>query len=74
MSDRWKYQLKMGGLWGVFMIVFMTLFEIKEKPLAQQLSDKNFYIRAVAYVGLGIFFLGYMSWKEKIKREKQNKP
>jgi hypothetical protein len=31
MSERWKYQLKMGGFWGVFMVVFMTLFELKEK-------------------------------------------
>jgi hypothetical protein len=34
MSERWKYQIKSGGLWGVFMVIFMTMFEISEKPLA----------------------------------------
>jgi len=69
MSDRWKYQLKMGGFWGVFMVVFMTLFELKEKTVSQQLSDNNFYVRAVSYIVIGIFVLGYFSWKEKVKRE-----
>lgn len=69
MSERWKYQIKTGGLWGVFMVVFMTLFEISEKPLAQQLQSGEFYFRAVVYIVLGIFILGYFNWKAKIKRE-----
>ncbi len=73
MSERWKYQLKMGGFWGVFMVIFMTLFELKEKTISQQLSDNNFYIRAVSYIVIGIFVLGYFSWKEKVKREKIEK-
>ncbi|GAA4067573.1 hypothetical protein GCM10022389_10830 [Flavobacterium cheonanense] len=73
MSDRWKYQLKMGGFWGVFMVVFMTLFELKEKTISQQLSENNFYIRAVSYIVIGIFVLGYFSWKEKVKRENSAK-
>ncbi len=73
MSERWKYQLKMGGFWGVFMVVFMTLFELKEKTISQQLSENNFYIRAVSYIVIGIFVLGYFSWKEKVKREKIDK-
>jgi len=73
MSERWKYQLKMGGFWGVFMVIFMTLFELKEKTISQQLSDANFYVRAVSYIVIGIFVLGYFSWKEKIKREKNDK-
>jgi hypothetical protein len=73
MSERWKYQLKMGGFWGVFMVIFMTLFELKEKTISQQLSENNFYIRAVSYIVIGIFVLGYFSWKEKVKREKIEK-
>jgi hypothetical protein len=73
MSERWKYQLKMGGFWGVFMVVFMTLFELNEKPVMQQLADRNFYIRAVSYIVIGIFVLGYFSWKEKVKRENSAK-
>jgi hypothetical protein len=73
MSERWKYQLKMGGFWGVFMVVFMTLFELKEKSVPQQLSENNFYIRAASYIVIGIFVLGYFSWKEKVKRENSAK-
>jgi cell division protein FtsW (lipid II flippase) len=73
MSERWKYQLKMGGFWGVFMVVFMTLLELKEKSVSQQLSDNNFYVRAVSYIVIGIFVLGYFSWKEKVKRENSAK-
>ena len=69
MSERWKYQIKTGGLWGVFMVVFMTLFENSEKPLAQQLHSGEFYFRAIVYIILGIFILGYFNWKAKIKRE-----
>jgi hypothetical protein len=73
MSERWKYQLKMGGFWGVFMVIFMTLFELQEKTISQQLADRNFYIRAVGYIVIGVFVLGYFNWKEKIKRENSDK-
>ena len=73
MSERWKYQLKMGGFWGIFMIIFMTLFEIKEKSISEQLSSKDFYFRAISYLVLGIFVLGYFNWKSKVKREKVDK-
>jgi hypothetical protein len=73
MSERWKYQLKMGGFWGIFMVIFMTLFELQEKTISQQLADRNFYIRAIGYLVIGIFFLGYFNWKEKIKRENSAK-
>nr|WP_294773506.1 hypothetical protein [uncultured Flavobacterium sp.] len=69
MSERWKYQLKFGGFWGVFMVVFMTLFEISEKPFTEQISSYNFYFRAVVYLAVGIFVLGYFNWKAKVKRE-----
>lgn len=69
MSERWKYQLKMGGFWGVFMTVFMTLFEIKEKPFMEQITSYNFYLRAVVYIGVGIFVLGYYNWKQKEKNQ-----
>ena len=69
MNERWKYQLKTGGFWGVFMIVFTTLYALKEKPLATQINDSNFYFRAIGFLLFGIFALGYSSWKSKTKRE-----
>lgn len=69
MSERWKYQVKTGGLWGVFMIVFNVLFEIQEKPLNVQVSSPGFYLRALVFILVGIFVLGYVNWKAKVKRE-----
>jgi hypothetical protein len=73
MSERWKYQIKSGGLWGIFMILFMSLFELKEKLFMEQLSNPNFYIRAIFYLITGVFLLGYFNWKAKLKRENSNK-
>lgn len=69
MSERWKYQIKTGGIWGVFMTVFNILFNIKEIPFSEQAISPIFYIRAVAYIIVGVFVLGYFSWKSKIKQQ-----
>jgi hypothetical protein len=71
MNERWKYQIKTGGGWGIFMSVFMILFEIKEVPFLEQVSKPSFYIRALAYIAVGIFILGYFNWKAKNKRLNQ---
>ncbi len=68
MSERWKYQIKTGAFWGIFMSVFNVLFEIQEKPLAVQLSSPVFYLRAVVFLLVGIFLLGYVNWKQKVKQ------
>lgn len=72
MSERWKYQVKTGAFWGLFMTVFNVLFEIKEKPLNIQLSSPGFYLRALVFILVGIFVLGYVNWKQKVKQ--QNNP
>ena len=69
MSERWKYQIKTGGIWGVFMSVFMILFNLKEASFLEQISKPEFFIRATAYIVIGIFVLGYFTWKSKNKRE-----
>lgn len=71
MSERWKYQIKTGGIWGVFMTVFNVLFNIKEIPFSEQVSAPGFYLRAAAYILVGIFVLGYFTWKSKNKRINQ---
>ena len=47
MSERWKYQLKIGLFWGLFMTLFNVLFELQEKTFQEQLASSNFYLRAV---------------------------
>ena len=73
MSERWKYQLKIGFFWGAFMTLFNVLFQIKEKSLNEQFTSGDFYLRLVAFVLAGIFILGYINWKAKIKAEGETK-
>ena len=72
MSERWRYQVKTGGFWGIFMTLFNVLFELKEKPFSTQISNPNLYLRAFFYLVTGIFLLGYFNWKQKEKRENSN--
>jgi hypothetical protein len=71
MSERWKYQIKTGAPWGVFMIAITTFFGLKENPFMSQIADPNFYFRAVGFILFGIFALGYSSWKTKNKKMQQ---
>lgn len=70
MSERWKFQLKSGGFWGLLMVVFTTLFGLQEMTFLQQVNNPNFYYRAAGYLIVGIFVLGYINWKAKVKKEK----
>ena len=54
---------------GCFYDCFHDPICIKEKPLATQINDSNFYFRAIGFLLFGIFALGYSSWKSKTKRE-----
>jgi hypothetical protein len=62
MSERWKYQIKMGGIWGVFMTVFNVLFDIKETPFSAQVALLLFILKP-SHILVGIFVLGYFTWK-----------
>lgn len=52
MSERWKYQVKTGVFWGLFMIGFSTWYLSGTTPLATQLADNGYYFRAVGYIVL----------------------
>lgn len=68
MNARWKYQLLTGAPWALFMIIFST-FVIEDNPLQEQLHTQLFWIKVVSYFVIGIFVLGYVSWRGKQKRE-----
>jgi hypothetical protein len=51
------------------MVVFNILFELKEKPFMEQISSSIFYIKAVVYIAVGIFILGYFNWKRSPKNQ-----
>ena len=71
MNERWKYQIKVGLFWGLFMVICISLFEWKEKPILVELTTFKFYVRAALYIVVGIFAIGYFHWKEKKKQEEK---
>ncbi|MFN8324178.1 MAG: hypothetical protein U0T80_00190 [Flavobacteriaceae bacterium] len=66
MIERWKYQVKVGLFWGLFMSVF-NLFFNKDKTMSEQLVSQEFYIRLFVFSVGGVFVLGYIMWKQKEK-------
>jgi len=68
MSERWKYQIKTGGTWGVFMTLLMVFFESENTSIIAQLLSWQFYFRLVALLVTGIFVLAYFTWKARVKR------
>ena len=73
MTERWKYQIKTGLFWGMFMTLFNVLFEIQKKSFPQQITSPNFYIRLAVFTFFGLFVIGYFSWKEKRKAKENTK-
>lgn len=68
MSERWKYQFKVGIFWGLFMTLFNLVFEMQEKPVMMQITSPSFYLRMLVFTLTGIFLLGYINWKAKAKK------
>ncbi|AWA29128.1 hypothetical protein HYN48_02955 [Flavobacterium magnum] len=68
MSERWKFQIRTGVFWGVFMSFFQLLFEMKRTPVTTQLSDVGFYVATLAQILVGIFVVGYFSWTSRPKK------
>ena len=69
MSERWKYQLKVGLLWGILMAFFNLMFD--ERPAKVQLASVDFYLRSACFILAGIFILGYINWRAKKNAPRQ---
>ena len=73
MSERWKYQIRIGMFWGLFMSLGMTAFDCLNTSFEEAILPKRIFLRVIIFVSTGIFLLGYDSWKRKIKRENATK-
>jgi hypothetical protein len=69
MSERWKYQIKTGSFYGIFMTVAMTILQWQGRSIADELLSRKFFLNTLIYFMTGIFILGYFSWKAKLKKE-----
>jgi len=65
MSERWKYQIKTGVFWAVIMTVIIVVFDLKETSLYEQITSFQFYFRLGFFLLMGIFVLGYFTWRNK---------
>ncbi len=61
MSERWKFQLRSGLIFGLVFTFMMSLMD--EKSLEDQFSSTKFYIRILTNILVGVFVIGYFMWK-----------
>jgi hypothetical protein len=67
MTDRWKYQIKTGGLWGFAAATLLSLFNLTEVPFEEEFFSKKYLVKLIFFLIAGIFIVGYISWKKKTK-------
>ena len=67
MTDRWKYQIKTGGLWGFATATILSLFNLTDASFEEEFLSKKYLIKLVFFLLIGIFMVGYFSWKKKLK-------
>jgi hypothetical protein len=75
MSKRWKHQFKSGLPFGIIMPILMTSFDWFGTPLSfkEAFFSKKFLEELVIFLFVGVFIIGYSSWREKAKNEMYNK-
>ena len=69
MSERWKFQLKKGLIWGFMISLLMAVLDTIEMSFEDAFLSKKNFLRIFFFVTTGIFIVGYFSWKKKIKSE-----
>jgi multisubunit Na+/H+ antiporter MnhB subunit len=61
MNERWKHQTKSGLTWAIVTLLMLTAFDYKNN------TWEKFLYRSIVFTIIGVFFLGYLSWKRKVK-------
>ena len=65
MSERWKYQIKTGGIWGMILSLCLCVFDLFEMTFEDAFLSKKNLLRTLYLVLVGIFIVGYLNWKKK---------
>lgn len=69
MSKRWKYQLKIGLIWGISFSMIIQVFDLLNMSFSQAFLSKRCLLRMLFFIVIGIFIVSYFSWKQKTKEE-----
>ena len=67
MSPRWKFQIRNGLPFGIFMAIFMTGFDAALENSIQPFLTRTFLIKLLVWMILGVFVVGYFNWRERKK-------
>ncbi|MFV8345603.1 hypothetical protein [Flavobacterium sp. ZB4P13] len=69
MSERWKFQIKNGVIWGLIISSCIAVFDVFEMSFEDAFLSKEKLLRTLYFILAGIFIVGYSNWKKKVKRE-----
>ncbi len=58
----WRYALKTGGFWGLFMAVVMNLLDLSEHSFEDVFLSKSFLIDLIFWIVSGIFLFAGALW------------
>lgn len=72
MNERWKFQIKNGGIWGLIVYSCIAIIDVFEMSFEDAFLTQEKLLRTLYFVLAGIFIVGYSNWKKKIKRERAN--
>jgi preprotein translocase subunit Sss1 len=52
------------------MTIFTFLYSIKAVSIQAQVASPYFYLKVMAHCLIGIFIIGYIGWKEIIRKDR----
>ena len=73
MYERWKYQIKKGLPFGIIMPIVITSFDWYGGTFTGAFFSKKFLILLLIFLFVGIFIVGYSSWREQRMNNEYNK-
>lgn len=68
MSERWKYQIRKGLLFGLIWSGLSLLFKFGESSISEQITSIELYYQFIVGFVIGCFIIGYLDWKVKSKK------
>ena len=66
MSERWQFQIKNGGVWGLIVSFSIAIIDLFEMSFEDAFLSQEKLLRTLYFVLAGIFIVGYSSWNKKI--------
>ncbi|MEC5164568.1 hypothetical protein RCH18_000284 [Flavobacterium sp. PL11] len=67
MSERWKYQIKTGGLWGLIIAVIIPTLDLFQLSFEHAFLSRQNLVRTAYFIIVGVFLIGYLRWRKKVK-------